>query len=408
MSKRKMYGLLAFILCTFGLLALVICYETKGYLWGKEGTNNSIGGDLASVSGGADSVTTAPDKVTQAAANDTKDNGQNGEQGDGTTDTVTPSAAPEEGDINLFFAGDIYLSDAVAAIYKSKGIGGIVDSELLKDMQDADITMVNQEFTFSQGGKAAENKQYTFRVNPDYVSAFQDMGIDVVTLANNHSMDFGTEALKDSFTALDGAGIAYVGAGNNLQEARNIHYVEDKGKTLAFLAASRVIPEYSWNATNTKAGMLTTYDPAFLLEDIKTARENSDYVIVYLHWGIERMDTPKDYQRNLAKQYIDAGADLVIGSHPHVLQGVEYYKGKPIIYSLGNYIFYSNIKSTAVLKVTLDKDLNPNIQLLPAYAENGKTKLLSDTEKVREFYQYMKSISFDVNFGESGYASLNQ
>lgn len=407
MSKRKMYGLLTFILCTFGLLALVICYETKGYLWGKEGINNSIAGDLASVSGGADSVTAVPDKVTPTA-DDSKNNGQSTDSGESVTDTVTPSAAEEEGDINLFFAGDIYLSDAVAAAYKNKGIDGIIDSNLLKDMKDADITMVNQEFTFSNGGKQAENKQFTFRVNPDYVTAFKDMGIDVVTLANNHSMDFGTEALKDSFDTLNGAGIAYVGAGNNLKEARNIHYVKDKGKTLAFLAASRVIPEYNWNATETKPGMLTTYDPTFLLEDIKTARENSDYVIVYLHWGIERMDTPKDYQRNLAKQYIDAGADLVIGSHPHVLQGMEYYKGKPIIYSLGNYMFYSNIKSTAVLKVTLDKELNSKIQLLPAYAANGKTQLISDTNKVREFYQYMKSISFDVNFGESGYAALNK
>lgn len=404
MSKRKMYGLLTFILVTFGLLALVICFEIKGYPWDKGGNNNSIEGDLASVSGHEDMVTAVPDKVTESPAKGAEDGGA-----DITAEPTAGASDAEEGkDINLFFAGDIYLSDAVANIYKKQGIEGIMDPALLKDMKDADIAMVNQEFTFSRGGKAAEDKQYTFRVDPDNVAAFQDMGIDIVTLANNHSMDFGTEALKDSFNTLKGAEISYVGAGNNLSEARTIHYAKEHGKTLAFLAASRVIPVYDWNATDTKAGMLTTYDPALLLEDIKTAKENSDYVVVYLHWGIERMEMPTDYQRSLAKQYIDAGADLVIGSHPHVLQGMEYYKGKPIIYSMGNYIFYSNIKSTAVLKVTLDKELNTDIQLLPAYSANGKTQLLEDTEKVREFYKYMKKISFGVNFGESGYASRGQ
>ncbi|SHO49795.1 CapA family protein [Anaerocolumna xylanovorans] len=399
MSKKKMYRLLAFVLITFSLLAVVLCYEIKIYSWGREGRNNSIEGDVASVSGQAGNVTAAPDKV--------KDN-EKGTEEPAPSATPAPADTEEEKDINLFFAGDIYLSDAVAGIYKKQGIEGIVDNKLLAAMKDADIAMVNQEFTFSNRGKAAEDKQYTFRVNPDYVTAFQDMGIDIVTLANNHSMDFGTTALKDSFSTLSAAGISYVGAGNNLSEARNIHYAKEHGKTLAFLAASRVIPVPEWNATGSKAGMLTTYDPAFLLEDIKTAKENSDYVIVYLHWGIERDEKPKDYQRNLARQYIDAGADMVIGSHPHVLQGVEYYNGKPIIYSLGNYIFYSNIKSTAVLKVTLDEKLDAKIQLLPAYAANGKTQLIDNPEKIREFYEYMKSISFDVSFEESGYVMARQ
>ncbi len=425
MRKRKMYGLLAFILFTFGLLALVIRFEIKGYPWDGEGKNNSIEGDQASVPRQAEETTpaqaqettpaqaqdntSAPDRAAQNPAEGTKSGDSDTSKDDSDKSGNDNKPAEEEAkDIHLFFGGDIYLSDAVAGIYNKQGITGILDDSLLNAMKTADVAMVNQEFTFSTRGKAAEDKQYTFRVNPDYVSAFKDMGIDVVTLANNHSMDFGTDALKDSFDALKAAGISYVGAGNNLSEARTIHYVQEHGKTLAFLAASRVIPVPEWNATKIKAGMLTTYDPSLLLEDIKTAKENSDYVIVYLHWGVERMQTPKDYQRNLAKQYIDAGADLVIGSHPHVLQGVEYYKGKPIIYSLGNYIFYSNIKSTAVLKVTLDKELNTKIQLLPAYAYNGKTQLLNDSEKIREFYDYMKSISFDVNFGESGYASATQ
>ena len=100
--------------------------------------------------------------------------------------------------------------------------------------------------------------------------------------------------------------------------------------------------------------MLTTYDPKILVDEIKKLRSQCDYLVVYVHWGIERKETPEDYQRSLGKQYIDAGADIVIGSHPHVLQGVEYYKGKPVVYSLGNFIFGSSIPKTALLKVQWD------------------------------------------------------
>ncbi len=394
MSKRRMYGLLAFIIFTFSLLAVVIIYEVGDFSWNNEGKNNSIVGDRNS---GSEENTTAVPNPSEP---------EDSQVSEGSVTEVPKPTVTEEPwkDITMLFTGDIYLSDVVVNAYKGKGIEAIVEKGLLSEMQGADITMSNQEFAFSTGGTAAEDKQYTFRVNPDYITAFQDMGIDIVTLANNHTMDFGLTALEDSFHTLKGAGIDYVGAGSNLSDARKIQYTENQGKTIAFLAASRVIPVYEWNAAENKAGLFTTYDPTLLLEDIKTASDNSDYVVVYLHWGIERAELPKDYQHSLAKQYIDAGADLVIGSHPHVLQGVEYYKGKPIVYSLGNYIFYSNIQRTAVLKITLDEDMNTKLQLLPAKAENAMTKLLSDSEEISQFYKYMESISFGVGFDEAGYA----
>ncbi|MDF2872668.1 MAG: hypothetical protein K0R05_4243 [Anaerocolumna sp.] len=395
MSKRRMYGLLAFIIFTFSLLAIVIIYEVGDFSWNNEGKNNSIVGDRNSASEENTTVVPKPSEPDDSQVSEGS-----------VTEVPKPTVTEEPWkDITMLFTGDIYLSDVVVNAYKGKGIEAVVEKNLLSEMQGADITMSNQEFAFSTGGTAAEDKQYTFRVNPDYITSFQDMGIDIVTLANNHTMDFGLTALEDSFNTLKGAGIEYVGAGRNLSDARKIHYSESQGKTIAFLAASRVIPVYEWNATESKAGLLTTYDPTLLLEDIKTAKDNSDYVVVYLHWGIERAELPKDYQRSLAKQYIDAGADLVIGSHPHVLQGLEYYKGKPIVYSLGNYIFYSNIQRTAVLKITLDEDLNTKLQLLPAKAENAMTKLLSDTAEISEFYKYMQSISFGVGFDDAGYAS---
>lgn len=379
MKKKTMYFLLAFILSTFTLLGIVIMWAFNN--WGSDTGNNKNINNGGVIQDENEVVTLAPTESP--------------------TVSPTPTKEPFK-EIVLLFAGDIYMSDYVVKQYDKSGIDGILSKELQEEFKTADVAMVNQEFTFSERGTKARNKQYTFRVNPRYVSAFLDMGIDIVTLANNHSMDFGEEALQDSFTTLDNAGILYSGAGNNLSEARDIKYIEIQDKTFAYLSASRVIPETDWNASSNKPGMLTTYDSANLVEDIKTARENSDFVVVYVHWGIERAVKPEEYQRNLAKAYIDAGADMVVGSHPHVLQGIEYYNGKPIIYSLGNFIFYNSIPQTAVLKVIVNEQNEATIKLLPAKAENGKTSQVTLESLVEGFYKSMKDISFGVDFEADG------
>lgn len=304
-------------------------------------------------------------------------------------------------DVTLVFSGDILLSSYVLNNYESNGINGILSEELQSEMQNADITMVNEEFPFSTRGTQAEDKQYTFRVNPSYVKILQEMGIDVVTVANNHALDYGTDALTDTFQTLDDAGISYVGAGNDLERASEPYVTNIGGKTFGFLAASRVIPEVSWNIDNKQPGMLCTYDSAELCEAIRKTKESCDYVVVYVHWGIERENTPQDYQRQLGKAYIDAGADMVIGAHPHVLQGIEYYNGKPIVYSLGNYIFNQEIGSTVLLKTTVTPENETTLQLIPAYASGAKTQKMQAEDGVA-LYQFMEGISYGVSINEAG------
>lgn len=304
-------------------------------------------------------------------------------------------------DVTLVFSGDILLSSYVLNNYDSNGINGVLSEELQSEMQNADIAMVNEEFPFSTRGTQAEDKQFTFRVAPDYVKILQEMGIDVVTVANNHALDYGTEALTDTFQTLDDAGIAYVGAGNDLERASRPYVTKIGEKTFGFLAASRVIPEVSWNIDNKQPGMLCTYDSAELCEAIRKTKESCDYVVVYVHWGIERENTPQDYQRQLGKAYIDAGADLVIGAHPHVLQGIEYYNGKPIVYSLGNYIFNQEIGSTVLLKTTVTPENETTLQLIPAYASGAKTQKMQQ-EDGAELYQFMEGISYGVSITEDG------
>jgi poly-gamma-glutamate synthesis protein (capsule biosynthesis protein) len=316
--------------------------------------------------------------------------------------------------VNLLFGGDVYLSDHVLNAYnKAGGISGVLDSAYRQEIADADIFFVNEEFPFSDRGTQAADKQYTFRLPPEKVSIFQKIGIDGVTLANNHALDFGTDALLDSCAALDSAGIPHTGAGANLDAAKQAVTYEVNGRKIAIVGASRVFPQADWAAGASHPGMLSAYDPAVLLEQIRTLRQNEDIVIAYIHWGIEREETPNDIQKNLARQLIDAGADLVIGAHPHVLQGIEYYKGKPIIYSLGNFIFGSSIPRTALLKVTFETATDgqsgeqtavaaPHLTLIPGTSASGYTHTLENESQKKEFMDYMQSISFNANIDENG------
>lgn len=323
----------------------------------------------------------------------------------------------KDGAVRLLFGGDVLLSDHVLNAYqRAGGIQGVVDDGYRHVIEESDFFMVNQEFPFSNRGTQAADKQYTFRLPPEKVAMFTELGINVVTLANNHALDFGIDALLDSCQVLDEAGILHTGAGSNLEEAKKPVCVELNGKKLAMIGATRVIPVADWAAGANHAGMLASYDPAVLLEEIRRCAAEQDYVMVFVHWGIERDEKPQEYQRALAKQYLDAGADIVIGSHPHVLQGIEYYKGKPIVYSLGNFVFGSSIPRTMLLEVTLpgvamaeDESGDESaagaalsLRLIPGTSSGGYTRMLTDPAALQEFFRYLESISFGVTYGGDG------
>ncbi len=272
----------------------------------------------------------------------------------------------------LAFVGDILFTENTLSRYHQQGISSMFSEELLSAMTDADLFMVNEEFPFSTRGEAAEDKQFTFRVDPSYVRIFQEIGVDVATVANNHALDFGVNAFTDSLDTLDQAGIARVGGGRTLSEAKApvIRTVGDS--TVGILGASRVIPVSSWTAGSARPGMFTAYDQAPLLNEISDLSSQCDYTVVYLHWGIEKDEYPQEYQRKLAYACIDAGADLVVGSHPHVLQGFETYKGKLIAYSLGNFLFSNSTNPTVLLQVHIKKDGTLAASLIPCARVNGQ------------------------------------
>jgi Bacterial capsule synthesis protein PGA_cap len=312
---------------------------------------------------------------------------------------------PVENKTKLVFAGDILLTGYLLSQYDNSGINGIVAADIVEEMNHADLTMVNEEFPFSSRGTAAEDKQFTFRIDPGRINVFQDLGIDIVTLANNHVLDYGQEALTDTFETLDNAGIQYVGAGNNYEEAKQRRDFELNGKKIGILAASRVLPVPSW-AAGTSPGVFSTYDPTGLVEEIKNADQNCDFVVVYVHWGIEKDEYPQEYQRELAKKYIDAGADIIIGAHPHVLQGIEYYNEKPIIYSLGNFVFGNQIPKTVLLKLEIGEDNQMELSV-DAYATDA-SYVLNKALNQEEIYSYLTSISTNAIIDSEGKISQKE
>lgn len=243
------------------------------------------------------------------------------------------------------------------------------------------------------------DKQFTFRTDPKYVSILKELGTDIVTLANNHALDYGRTAFEDTLETLDQAGIQRIGGGYSISEASAPAVCTVNGQRFAIFGATRVSPSADWYAGESQSGLFQTYDPAKLNAAIQEARKSCDHVIVFVHWGIEKNETPEEYQRSLARGYIDAGADLVVGCHPHVLQGFEYYKGVPIIYSLGNYLFDNRTGQTVLLEAGFSDENPPTVSLVPCQRSDGVLKTLQDPAAL---YQKLTELSFDVSVDADG------
>lgn len=324
--------------------------------------------------------------------------------------TNTPTPTPEPLDITICFSGDISLADDAVTtkqwMASGKDLSQCISPELLEIMNNADIMCVNNEFTFSTRGEPMKGKAYTFRAEPERVALLQEMGVDLALLANNHVFDYGKESILDTFDTLESAGIGYFGAGRTLSEAMEPYYVEIDGITIAFVAASRAEKnKMTPQATETEPGILRCYDTELFLEVIKEADANADIVLACVHWGTEYSTALEEVQLTTGKEYLDAGADVIIGSHSHCLQGMEFYEGKPIIYSLGNFWFNVRTLDTMLLEVRITGDREkPEIEIavIPALQSGNCTTYLSETEQQQKLYHYLESISINVDIDENG------
>ena len=326
----------------------------------------------------------------------------------------TADPAEEKGKVVMTFAGDICFHDAYANMYALSTRGGNIEScigaSLLAEMRDADICMVNNEFPYSDRGQPIEGKTFAFRSKPANVKLLSQMGVDIVSLANNHAYDYGQDALLDSLDTLDGEGIARVGAGRNLEEAMVPAYFEVDGTKIGILAATQIErlenPDTK-GATENSPGVFRCFNETELnrlLEQIKQTKQQCDFLTVYIHWGTENTDELDWAQPYQAKLIAEAGADLIVGCHPHCLQGIDYMGDTPVIYSLGNFWFNSKEVDTALLKVTVQGDKLESIQMIPALQKDCSTNALDGAEKERVI-NYLQSLSENVTIDAEGYVS---
>jgi len=256
--------------------------------------------------------------------------------------------------VSLVFAGDTTLDDEAGALIAQ---GGDPFADFAGLFASADVRLANLECVVATVGSAG-SKNYTFRAHPRVLPVLR-RHLDGVTLANNHSGDFGREAFAQMLGLLAQAGLAQAGGGLNLSQAHAPWIVERRGLRIAILSYNEFLPR-SFEAGHDTPGVAWSEDEQ-VVDDIRRARrmQGVDLVIPFMHWGWENELKANARQRQLARKMIDAGADAVIGGHPHVTQDIEHYQGKPIIYSVGNFVMKEtdndNQRHGWVLRLTLDK-----------------------------------------------------
>jgi poly-gamma-glutamate synthesis protein (capsule biosynthesis protein) len=253
-----------------------------------------------------------------------------------TVSSPTGSAAP--GSLRLAFGGDVHFAAQVARLLDDpdRGLAG-----LRPYLATADLAMVNLETSITGRGTPAP-KQFHFRAPPTALRAVAAAGVDVVTMANNHAVDYGSVGLADTLAAQQDSPIPVVGIGRDAAQAYAPAYLRAAGMTVAVLAATQV-PDWTlanWSATAGRPGVASAATPTRLAAAVRAARARADVVVVYLHWGTDYSDCPNPLQRSTARALAAAGADVVLGAHAHRLQGAGWLGRTYVDYGLGNFVWW--------------------------------------------------------------------
>jgi Bacterial capsule synthesis protein PGA_cap len=284
------------------------------------------------------------------------------------TAVPTPSAAagPRES-LLIHAAGDVSLDPGYISTYASNGYG-YAWSGLNGLFRSDDLTIVNVECPVTNRG-ANIDKQFSFHGTPDALPAMRRAGVEVGSLANNHAYDRGPDGLLDSVRNLREAGIAPIGAGRDQDAALRPAMFDLRGWRVAVLGLDEVLDPLDEVARSDKPGTAAGHDFGLMLDAVKGAAADADLVVVMIHWGVELDTDPRPYQVSEAHKLVDAGADMIFGSHSHRVQPLEVYRGKPVFYSLGNFVwpdFSSEGSSTGVAQVRVRPNGDLRARLLPA------------------------------------------
>lgn len=272
--------------------------------------------------------------------------------------------------ITVVFCGDVMLDWGVKEVFEEKGPSYPL-ARIRGFLSKFDYRFCNLECPISDSGQPDPEKKYVFQAAARSADILSYGGFNGVSLANNHSMDFGREGLMNTMIELSARGIQYTGAGMDAGEAHMPVLAEIRGIRLAILGYTNIGTNTSYAGAGVPGIARAAED--LMRRDIQFCKRFSDFVIVTLHWGEEYTDYPTQDQVDLAHAVIEAGADAVVGHHAHIYQGVEIYRGKPVFYSLGNFLFGStneNIRDNILVSLGFRKD---RIDSFEIYAVNGNT-----------------------------------
>jgi hypothetical protein len=331
--------------------------------------------------------TTDPPEVPVADLAATEGPAEAGRDDADAESSATASPAPSSGPnapVTVAFGGDVhfesYLRDAVLADPEG-ALAPVGDL-----FSDADVAVVNLETAVTSRG-APSAKPFNFRAPEAGLTALRAAGVDVISLANNHGMDYGEQGLHDTLAAARRADLALVGAGRTAKQAYRPHRVTVNGRRIAFFGATQVLDTVTiepWTARDDRAGLATAkeeYDGlSRLLAAVERADREADTVVVMLHWGEEGASCPLPRQQELAAQLTDAGADIVVGGHAHRLQAGGFLGDAVVHYGLGNVVFYADGgpgADSGVFAVTIAPDGAMRINWKPAVLQGGVATRLS-------------------------------
>ena len=278
--------------------------------------------------------------------------------------------------VTIAFAGDVMFEGMIEPQLAADP-EGLLDP-IAPVFAEADLAVANLETAITEGGDPAP-KGFTFRAPASGLTALQRAGIDVVSLANNHGMDYGQSGLEDTLDAADEAGLPLIGAGRDLDDAFAPYTATIRGREIAVIGATQVLDSAffdTWAADVDRPGLASAKfeREALLIDAVTEAREQADTVVVYLHWGVEGERCPSERQQGLAERLADAGADIVVGAHAHRLQGTGMLDGTLIDYGLGNFVFYSQHSpgiDSGVLMVTVEGTDIVDHEWVPATLREG-------------------------------------
>ncbi len=301
--------------------------------------------------------------------------------------------------IKLLAAGDLNLAHWITPIINTRG-ANYPYKNIKHLLSTGDLVFANLEAPFCEKGEAYP-KNFVFKVPPRHVDVLNAGNINLVSLANNHILDYGMQGLVSTRETLKKSNIYFAGAGENFSDAYKPTIIKKKNLEIAFFSYSMTFPKAFW-ATGSTGG--TAYPYYNIIKDsISAYRSRVDYIIVSFHWGKELVSVPEEYQRKTAHLAINSGADLIIGHHPHVLQGIEIYKRKHIFYSFGNFIFASystKAIDSMILEAQLTKTGLINIRIIPINVNNYEVHFrpveMSGTNKARVI-NHLNEISLQLN-----------